>query len=52
MNKKYLSKNDIEPVEMLNGIFRKTLVYNNNIMLCHFLLQKGAKVPIHSHKEH
>lgn len=52
MNKTYLSKDGIEPVEALEGIFRKTLVYNKDIMLCHFLLHKGAKVPVHSHKEH
>jgi len=31
------------------GIFRTTLAYNDQIMLCHFLLMKGARVPMHRH---
>ncbi|MHA2325796.1 MAG: cupin domain-containing protein, partial [Promethearchaeota archaeon] len=30
----------------------KTLIFNDNLMLCHFTLEKNAEVPIHSHKEH
>jgi quercetin dioxygenase-like cupin family protein len=36
-------------VEGPPGIFRTTLVYNDDIMLCHFLLTNGAEVPLHRH---
>ena len=52
INKDFIVKKDqIPSVETLKGIFRKTLVYNNNIMLCHFYLKKGSEVPIHSHEQ-
>ncbi len=31
------------------GIFRTTLSYNDSVMLCHFDMRKGAKIPLHSH---
>ncbi len=40
---------DVEPVEMLAGIFRHTLVYNDGVMLVYFDLRKGADLPLHSH---
>ena len=48
------SKSDCvhEPVKVFEGIYRKTLAYNSNIMLCHFFLKKNAEVPLHYHKEH
>ena len=52
MNKFKQNKKLIDPVEALPGIFRRTLFYNENIMLCHFFLKKGSEVPLHSHKEH
>jgi len=52
MNKNLTIKNSVEPVEALKGIYRKTMVYNNDIMLCHFFLKKNSEVPLHSHKEH
>jgi quercetin dioxygenase-like cupin family protein len=36
-------------VESPAGIVRTTLAYNDNLMLCHFTLKKGAKVPLHAH---
>ena len=39
-----------EAVENPPGIFRKTLAYNDEAMLCHFFLKKGAKIPLHSHR--
>ena len=50
MNK--ISKKDIQAIEALDGIFRRTLSYNNNLMLCHFFLKKGSEVPLHSHEQH
>lgn len=52
MKKKLVSKNSVDSVESLHGIYRKTLVYNKNMMLCHFNLIKGSQIPLHSHKEH
>ena len=46
------SKQNIQPIEALEGIFRRTLLYNDSLMLCHFKLEENAEVPIHSHKEH
>ena len=46
------SKQNIQPIEALEGIFRRTLLYNDSLMLCHFTLEENAEVPIHSHKEH
>jgi len=37
------------PVEGNPGIFRKTLAYNDEVMLCHFDLTKGSAIPLHSH---
>ena len=36
-------------VEMLPGLFRTTLASNAELMLCHFRMGKGAKVPLHKH---
>lgn len=36
-------------VEMFPGIYRTTLSYNDDIMLCHFTMKKGAYIPLHSH---
>ena len=47
-----VSKDEIPAIEALKGIFRKTLVYNKDIMLCHFYLKRGSEVPIHSHEQH
>ncbi len=52
LSKKSVSKNSVNAVEMLPGIYRKTLVYNNSVMLCHFSLDKNSYIPLHFHKEH
>jgi quercetin dioxygenase-like cupin family protein len=31
------------------GIFRTTLSHDDALMLCHFFMRKGAKVPVHDH---
>jgi quercetin dioxygenase-like cupin family protein len=46
------SKEDINPIKIMEGVFRKTLMYNNSVMMCYFLLEKYARIPMHSHKEH
>ncbi len=40
---------EAKPVEQLPGITRRTLAYNDDVMLCHFELKKGAVIPLHSH---
>jgi len=41
--------NDVRPVESAPGVFRRTLAFNDQLMLCHFTLKRGAKIPLHSH---
>jgi quercetin dioxygenase-like cupin family protein len=40
---------DVIPVEALPGIFRQTLAYNQDTMLCFFKFEKSAEIPIHEH---
>ncbi|MHA1342180.1 MAG: cupin domain-containing protein [Promethearchaeota archaeon] len=40
---------DIKEVEVVKGIFRKTLAYNKEGLLCHFRLLKGTEIPLHNH---
>lgn len=37
-------------VEQLPGITRTTLAFNDQAMLCHFQIKKGAKIPLHHHE--
>jgi quercetin dioxygenase-like cupin family protein len=41
---------DCAAVENPPGIFRTTLAWNEQAMLCHFRMIKGAKVPLHDHR--
>ena len=52
MRKNLVSKNSVDSVENINGVYRKTLAYNKNMMLCHFNLIKDSQIPLHSHEEH
>lgn len=52
MVKNVNSKENVQPIEALNGVFRRTLLYNDSLMLCHFILEKNAVIPMHNHKEH
>jgi len=36
-------------VENPPGIFRATLAYNAQTMVCHFTMKRGARVPLHAH---
>lgn len=36
-------------VEPLPGIQRRTLVFNPDVMICHFSQRAGARIPIHDH---
>jgi quercetin dioxygenase-like cupin family protein len=52
MTKNTVNKENVQPIEALEGIFRRTLIYNDSLMLCHFILEKNAEVPLHSHTQH
>ncbi|MEJ2248391.1 MAG: cupin domain-containing protein [Candidatus Lokiarchaeota archaeon] len=52
MKKGPINVKSVEAVEALDGIFRQTLTYNDDVQLCVFTLEKGAKVPMHTHKSH
>lgn len=39
----------ITEIEALQGIFRSTLAYNKDCLMCHFRMLKGAKIPLHDH---
>jgi len=39
----------LKEVEVFPGIFRKTMSYNAEAMMCHFVMKKGAAVPPHNH---
>ncbi len=36
--------------EAFKGVVRKTLAYNDEIMMGHFQMAKGASIPLHSHR--
>ena len=46
---KVINYEEVDPVKMLPGIFRRTLVYNDKVMLVYFDLKKDADLPMHSH---
>ena len=52
VNDKYLSSGKVEPVEMLPGVNRRTLVTTDEMMLVEFTIDKGAIVPLHRHPHH
>lgn len=39
-----------QPQENPEGVTRRTLSYNDEAMLCHFQLKKGAQIPLHNHR--
>lgn len=43
------NRKDLTPVENPEGIFRTTMGFTENAMLCHFNMKKGAMVPLHNH---
>ncbi len=50
MERRTFAQKDSRPgKEGPEGIFRTTLSYNKDVMLCHFFMRKGAKVPLHNH---
>jgi quercetin dioxygenase-like cupin family protein len=39
-----------KPIEGPEGVTRTTLSYDDETMLCHFSLKKGAEIPLHNHR--
>lgn len=44
------SVGDVQGNNSMKGILRKTLAYNDEVMLCHFTMSKGASIPLHNHR--
>ena len=40
---------DVEPVEMVPGVWRRTLSWGERLMVVHVTLEEGAAVPAHRH---
>jgi quercetin dioxygenase-like cupin family protein len=40
---------DAEPVEMVPGLLRRTLITGKSMMICEFALEKGVEIPAHAH---
>ena len=47
-----INKQNVAEVKALEGVYRKTLAYNNDVMLCYFILEKDAEIPLHDHGAH
>jgi quercetin dioxygenase-like cupin family protein len=46
----FITPVDAGQIEMLPGVFRRTMATTDEVMLCEFLLQRESVVPPHSHK--
>lgn len=44
------SVGDVTGKENPQGILRKTLAYNEEVMLCHFRMGRGSAIPLHNHR--
>lgn len=45
----FVGSHDIEQIEMLPGVHRRTMATTDEVMLCEFFLQRSAVVPPHNH---
>jgi quercetin dioxygenase-like cupin family protein len=50
--KRYVNQEDIQPIKMSKGVYRRTLIYNDVLMICHFRFERNAEVPLHNHEAH
>jgi unsaturated pyranuronate lyase len=49
--KKQLARGTDEPtIEFRTGVFRTTLAYDKDTMLCRFQMPKGASIDLHDHE--
>ena len=44
-----VSKKEKKEIKMVDGIYRTTMAYEDQLMLVHFRLEKDAVLPKHSH---
>lgn len=44
-----ISRDDVAPVEMIPGLFRRTLAEGERAMVCEFTAEEGVFIPLHSH---
>ncbi len=44
------SVGEVQGNDSIPGILRKTLAYNEEVMLCHFSMSQGATIPLHNHR--
>lgn len=44
-----IESSQVDKVEMHPGMWRQTLVHNDDLMLCLFTLKAGTSLPAHSH---
>ncbi|NHI93004.1 MAG: cupin domain-containing protein [Candidatus Lokiarchaeota archaeon] len=44
-----VSKKGKKEIKMIDGIYRTTMAHQDQLMLVHFRLEKGAILPMHSH---
>lgn len=45
----FITRSEKSAKEGPEGIFRTTLAYNEQSMMCYFQMKKGSKIPIHHH---
>lgn len=45
----FITSADVEQIEMLDGVHRRTMASTDEAMLCHFYLEMGSLVPTHHH---
>ena len=48
-SRKLCRKQELSAVENPPGIHRTTMAYNDETMLCHFIMKRGAEIPLHNH---
>jgi quercetin dioxygenase-like cupin family protein len=47
----FTGKAEVEPLEQLPGIHRRTMGMTDKGMLCEFFLERGYEVPTHTHPQ-
>jgi quercetin dioxygenase-like cupin family protein len=45
----FITPRDVEQIEMLDGVHRRTMATTDEAMLCQFFLEAGSVVPRHNH---
>lgn len=50
MGRWFLKAGDLETVQQKPGLTRRTMSYNDSIMMCMFEQQKGTEVDLHTHE--